>query len=53
MLIFDEESILKEDIDHLVWLHDRIVNVYKENKNTDYLIKMRKIIKKINYAKQN
>ena len=38
--------ITEEDIKHFVWLHERIVNVYKESENTDYLIRMRKIFEK-------
>ena len=43
--------ITEEDIKHFVWLHERIVNVYKESENTDYLIRMRKIIKKMERLK--
>lgn len=43
--------ITEEDIKHFVWLHERIVNVYKESENTDYLIKMRKIIEKMEQLK--
>lgn len=43
--------ITKEDIKHFVWLHERIVNVYNESENTDYLIRMRKIIKKMEQLK--
>ena len=43
--------ITEEDIKHFVWLHERIVNVYKESENTDYLIRMRKIIKKMEQLK--
>ena len=43
--------ITKEDIKHFVWLHERLVNVYKESENTDYLIRMRKIIKKMEQLK--
>ena len=32
------------DKEHLQWIHDRIVNVYGENENVDFLIKMREII---------
>jgi hypothetical protein len=39
--------ITKEEVKHLMWLHDRIIYVYNENENTDYLIKMRKIINKL------
>lgn len=39
---------VKEEIDkekkHLQWIHDRIVNVYGESENVDFLIKMREII---------
>jgi len=30
--------------EHLQWIHDRIVNVYGESENVDYLIKLREII---------
>jgi hypothetical protein len=43
--------ITEEDIKHFVWLLERIVNVYKESENTDYLIRMRKIIKKMEQLK--
>lgn len=43
--------ITEEDIKHFIWLHERIVNVYKESENTDYLIRMRKIIKKMERLK--
>jgi len=33
--------------EHLQWLHDRIVNVYGESENVDFLIKFREIIKDI------
>jgi hypothetical protein len=45
--------------EHLQWLHDRIVNVYGESENVDYLIKFREIIKDIKdeedikYIKEN
>ena len=35
----------REDIEHLQWIHDRIISVYGESKNVDFLIKMREIIK--------
>jgi hypothetical protein len=33
--------------EHLQWLHDRIVNVYDESENVDFLIRFREIIKGI------
>ena len=45
--------------EHLQWLHDRIVNVYCESENVDFLIKFREIIKDIKdeedikYIKEN
>ena len=45
--------------EHLQWLHDRIVNVYGENQNVDFLIRFREIIKDIKdeedikYIKEN
>ncbi|GAH44218.1 unnamed protein product [marine sediment metagenome] len=35
----------KEDRKHLQFLHDRIVYVYGESENVDFLIKMREILK--------
>ena len=52
----------KEDMtksEHLQWLHDRIVNVYGESENVDFLIRFREIIKDIKdeedikYIKEN
>ena len=43
--------ITEEDIKHFIWLHERIINVYKESENTDYLIRMRKIIDKMEQLK--
>jgi hypothetical protein len=40
------------DKEHLLWIHDRIVNVYGESENTDFLIKMREIINNLN-TKEN
>ena len=34
------------DKEHLQWIHDRIVEVYGENENIDFLHRMRKIIDK-------
>jgi hypothetical protein len=34
-----------EDAEHLQWLHDRIVNVYNEDRNVDFLVRMRQTIK--------
>jgi len=47
------------DSEHLQWLHDRIVNVYGESENVDFLIRFREIIKDIKdeedikYIKEN
>jgi hypothetical protein len=38
---------MSKDSEHLKWIHDRIVNVYKENENIDFLIRMRDIINTI------
>ena len=34
----------EEEIEHLQWVHDRIINVYGESENVDFLIRMRKIL---------
>lgn len=34
-----------ENSEHLQWIHDRIVNIYGENHDVDFLIKFRNIIK--------
>ena len=40
------EAAVREtrDKSHLRWIHDRIVNVYGESEDVDFLIKMRDII---------
>ena len=35
---------IMENSEHLQWIHDRMVNVHGENKNVDYLIRLRAII---------
>jgi hypothetical protein len=42
-----------KDSEHLQWLHDRIVNVYGESENVDFLHKFRKIIKTIQDNENN
>ena len=39
--------ITERDIEVIQFLHDRLENVYKENKNVDYLIRTREIISKL------
>jgi hypothetical protein len=39
-----DKTMKQTDKAHLQWIHDRIVNVYGENENVDFLIKMREII---------
>lgn len=38
---------MNEHSEHLVWIHNRIIEVYGESKNVDFLIKFREIIKSI------
>ena len=38
---------MSKDSEYLQWLHDRIVDVYGESENVDFLIRFRKIIKGI------
>jgi len=45
--IHENKSPLYKEAKHLKWIHDRIVNVYGENENNDFLIKMREIIEKL------
>lgn len=37
----------REGKEHLQWIHDRIVNVYGESENVDFLIRMREIIENL------
>lgn len=39
--------ITKSDIEVIQFLHDRLENVYKENRNVDYLMRTREIIDKL------
>jgi len=34
-----------KDFEHLQWIHDRIINVYNESENVDFLVRLREIIK--------
>ena len=48
----EEETKTKmSDSEHLQWIHDRIVNVYGENENVDFLIRFRTIINE--FSNQN
>lgn len=37
----------KEDVAIVEFMHDRLLEVYKENMNLDYMIKARSTVKKI------
>lgn len=39
----------ESDKEHLQWIHDRLVHVYNENINVDFLIRLRKIIEESDY----
>ena len=41
------------DKEHLQWIHDRIIKVYRESENVDFLIRMRKIIDNNNVVGQS
>jgi|SaaInlV_200m_DNA_2_1039689.scaffolds.fasta_scaffold117905_2 hypothetical protein len=43
---WDKKDIM-ENSEHLQWIHDRCIEVYKESENVDFLIRMREIIKEI------
>lgn len=35
----------KEDLEHLIWIHNRLIEVHGENENYDYMLKLRSIIR--------
>jgi hypothetical protein len=39
-----ERMYSEEDLKHLEWIYDRIVNVHNENPNYDYMLKFKSII---------
>jgi len=39
--------------EHLKWIHDRLVNVYNENMQFDYMIKLREIIEMLDEQESN
>lgn len=41
-----------DDIEFLQWMHDRLVNVHKENINYDYMHRLRDLIAKYPIKKQ-
>lgn len=42
-----ERIYSEEDINHLKFIYDRMVNIHNENENYDYMIKFKNIIKKL------
>ena len=42
-----------ENSEHLQWIHDRIVSVYDESPNVDFLIRLREIIKEEKEHEEN
>ena len=46
-------NIKQTDVEHLYWLHNRIVNTYGENENVDFLVKFREIIGSLTTQKEN
>ena len=41
-----ERMYSEEDLKHLEWIYDRIVNFHNENPNYDYILKFKSIIEK-------
>lgn len=41
------EKLTKRDIDHLNWLYHRMIEVHKEDKKVDYMMRFREIISKL------
>lgn len=39
-----------DDADFLRWIHQRLVRVYKENPNIDYMHKLRNVIGKVEHS---
>ena len=40
-------NINKSDIEHLEWIHGRLIDVYNENRNVDFVLRLNKIINKL------
>jgi hypothetical protein len=40
-----ERSYSEEEVNHLEWIYNRMINVYNENENYDYMIRFKNIIK--------
>jgi len=45
--------ITKEDIEHLKFIHNRLIKVHAENKHYDYMVRMRDIIEKMESLQQS
>jgi hypothetical protein len=39
-----ERSYSEEEVNHLEWIYNRMINVYNENENYDYMIRFKNII---------
>ena len=48
-IVLDEQDIKEfhEDAEHLRWLYDRMVHMYNENPNFDYMHRLAKIFGKL------
>ena len=40
-----ERSYSEEEVNHLEWIYNRMINVHNENENYDYMIRFKNIIK--------
>jgi hypothetical protein len=41
------KKLYKQDLQHLLWVYDRMKNIHHEDKDSDYMVRFREIISKI------
>ena len=41
------EAINEHDVEHLKWIHARLVNKYREDEYIEYMVRFREIINKL------
>jgi hypothetical protein len=45
IISIEQQNNIEENISHLKWIYNRMINIHNEDKNYDYMIKFQKILK--------
>jgi hypothetical protein len=47
IISIEKQNNIEENISHLKWIYNRMINIHNEDKNYDYMIKFQKILKQL------